>query len=468
MSGTATRRSSSFSSRSSRSFSSHSLSSRSLSSRRISSGSAVSGSREMQLVGGGQTKISIAGPSWNRAPSVYGGAGGLGTRVSESVFSFGSVTPYGETAVINNEKLTMQNLNDRLATYLQKTRSLEAANGALELQIREFYEKRTSVSRDFTGYFSTITELRAQIMQQYSENQRIILQVDNAHLAADDLKIKYEMEMNMCMMAEADVLRVRGVRDELTLAISDLEMQIEGLKEELVFMKNNQQEELRQLRIQQTGTVHVEVESAKSVDLTVVLQEVRDQYEAVVVKNKQELEKWFQSKVETLQTQIVTSSQEVKTFYAELSELKRTYQSLEISHQGHFTEFQCLNQNMEEVKGRFGAQLSQLQLIINTLEADLQQLRVSMEQQQAEYVLLLDIKVRLEMEIAEYRRLLDGELHERAQYELKQAVVITEVVEVKEEEYKPHIEKRTKIIVEKIVDGKVVSADVDVQVEDIQ
>ncbi|XP_028454333.1 keratin, type I cytoskeletal 19 [Perca flavescens] len=436
----------------------------SYSSSSISSGSAISLSRGVQLVGGGQTLIST-GSLQRRAPSVYGGAGGYGTRISQSAFSSsGSLTPYSESAVINNEKVTMQNLNDRLSSYLDKVRSLESANRKLELQIREFYEKKApSVSSDFTSYFATITELRAQIMRKCLDNQRIILQLDNAQLAADDFKIKYETELNMHMMVEADVLRLRGVRDSLTLNISDLEVQLEGLKEELVYMKTSHEEEKRQLKIQQTGMVNVEVDSTKSVDLTLVLQEIREQYEAVVLKNKQELEKWFQSKVELLNTQITTCTTEVKTFYTQLSELKRTLQTLEISRQSVLTEIQCLQQNKEEVNSRYSMQLSQRQLTINTLEIELQQLRVSLEQQQADYNLLLDIKMRLELEIAEYRRLLEGE-----SYEQKKAVVISKVVEVQVEEHKPHIERRVKTIVEEIVDGKVVSSSVDTQVEDIQ
>lgn len=48
---------------------------------------------------------------------------------------------------------------------------------------------------------------------------------------------------------EADVSRLRGVRDSLTLNISDLEVQIEGMKEELVYMKSNH-EEVKTIQLQ--------------------------------------------------------------------------------------------------------------------------------------------------------------------------------------------------------------------------
>ncbi|XP_058495519.1 keratin, type I cytoskeletal 19-like [Solea solea] len=429
----------------------------------------------MQMVGGGQVRISTGGQLRGRAPSVYGGAGGSGTRVSQaysmmssygsgsgSVYGSGSMATYGEAAVITNEKLTMQNLNDRLASYLEKVRSLEAANKRLELQIREYYEKRTFIARDYTGFFATITELQAKIARRHSENQSILLQIDNARLATDDFKIKYEMEMNMRSMVEADVTRLRGVRDSLTLNSSDLEMQIEGMKEELAFIKTNHQEELRLLRAQQSGCVNVEVDSTESVDMTRVLQELREQYEALAIKNKQDMEKWFQLKMDGLQIQITTVTTEVDSHNTQLSELKRTYQSLEINRESIITEMQCLQQNVKEVNSRYSIQLNQLQVTINTLEVELQQLRVSLEQQRSEYNLLLDIKMRLEMEIAEYRRLLEGEHYER------KAVVISKVVEVEVEEHKPHIERRVKTIVEEIIDGKIVSSTVDTQVEDIQ
>jgi hypothetical protein len=64
----------------------------------------------------------------------------------------------------SNEKETMQFLNDRLASYLERVRSLEENNAELECRIREQCEPNAPlVCPDYQRYFDTIEELQQKV-----------------------------------------------------------------------------------------------------------------------------------------------------------------------------------------------------------------------------------------------------------------------------------------------------------------
>lgn len=72
----------------------------------------------------------------------------------------------GDILLSGNEKITMQNLNDRLAAYLDKVRRLEEENAQLEHNIREWYRKQApSTSKDYSPYYQTIEQLQNQVGQ---------------------------------------------------------------------------------------------------------------------------------------------------------------------------------------------------------------------------------------------------------------------------------------------------------------
>ncbi|XP_074117568.1 keratin, type I cytoskeletal 10-like isoform X1 [Sminthopsis crassicaudata] len=337
------------------------------------------------------------------------GGGGFGGGLGGG---FGGGLGGGDGGLLTgNEKVTMQNLNDRLASYLDKVRSLEESNYELEQKIKEWYEKNGNANqrepRDYSHYYDQIKELKDQILNLSTDNANVLLQIDNARLAADDFRLKYENEVTLRQSVEADINGLRRVLDDLTLAKSDLEMQLESLNEELAFLKKNHEEEMKDLQNVSTGDVNVEMNAAPGVDLTEYLNRMRSEYEAMAEQNRKDAEAWFNEKSKELTTEIDTNVEQMSSHKSEITELKRSLQALEIELQSQLALKQSLESSLAETEGRYCVQLSQIQAQITALEEQLQQIRAETECQNSEYQMLLDIKIRLENEIQTYRSLLE-------------------------------------------------------------
>ncbi|XP_051850464.1 keratin, type I cytoskeletal 17 [Antechinus flavipes] len=423
--------------------------------RQYTTSSSIKGSSGL---GGGSSRASCRAPgssfgsvSSSRLVSGGGLGGGYGGSCYSGNYSFSSGLggSYGSSfgsvdgLLAGGEKATMQNLNDRLASYLDKVRALEEANTDLELKIRDWYQKQApGPAKDYSGYYQTIEDLKNKILTATVDNANILLQIDNARLAADDFRTKYETELALRTSVEADINGLRRVLDELTLSRADLEMQIENLKEELAYLRKNHDEEMNALRGQVSGEINVEMDAAPGVDLSRTLAEMRDQYEKMAEKNRKDAEDWFFSKTEELNREVATNSELLQSGKSEISELRRSVQALEIELQSQLSMKASLEGSLAETESRYCVQLSQIQGLISSVEEQLAQLRCEMEQQNQEYKVLLDVKTRLEQEIATYRRLLEGEDAHLSQYKPKEPVTTRQV----------------RTIVEEVQDGKVISS----------
>ncbi|NWR36088.1 KRT35 protein, partial [Tachuris rubrigastra] len=188
------------------------------------------------VIGGGSYGGAACG-GYGGGLSVSGLSGGYGGAFS------GGLSAGGDLLLGGNEKVTMQNLNDRLATYLDKVRRLEEENAQLEHHIREWYRKQApSVSKDYSSYYQAIEQLQNQIISATVDNNKMILDIDNSKMTADDFRMKYENELVIRQTVEADINGLRNILEDLTRTRSSLESELETLKDELIALKRNHEE----------------------------------------------------------------------------------------------------------------------------------------------------------------------------------------------------------------------------------
>ncbi|XP_049920055.1 keratin, type I cytoskeletal 18-like [Epinephelus moara] len=392
-----------------------------------------------------------------RAPTIHGGASGYRVSISSSSrlgagmgvgsgaggFS-SSVQVSGKGSdIMGNEKFAMQNLNDRLANYLETVRNLEQANHKLEIKIKEALEKSGPDFRDYSKYQAILDDLRRKVFDATTDNARLVLNIDNARLAADDFRVKYESELAIRQSVEADIVGLRKLIDDTNMSRMNLESEIESLKEELIHLKKNHENEVMELRnqIAQSG-VHVDVDAPKGQDLAQIMAEIRAKYEKMALKNQEELKAWHESQITEVQTQVTQSQEGLKGAQTEMNDLRRQLQTLEIELESQRSLKASLEGTLRDTEMRYNMEIESLNTIILGLEAELTQLRNNIQLQTQEYESLLNMKMKLEAEIAQYRRLLDGE-----DFSLQSALEDQKTVKTK-----------VMTVTQTLVDGKVVSS----------
>ncbi|XP_023259451.1 keratin, type I cytoskeletal 18-like [Seriola lalandi dorsalis] len=412
--------------------------------------------RQSSKIAGVQSyRTPVSGPLHMRqgyAHSVSGGAGGHGAMISMNYGSgFGGGYNYqilssGSTSgnmAIGNEKVTMQHLNDRLASYLETVRNLEKANSKLEIKIREAIEKKGPLEgSDYSKYNAIIAELRGKILDMTRDNAHLAIAVDNARLASEDFRVKMDYELAMRQTVEADVNRLRKILDDTNVIRLHLESDIESLKEELINLKKNHETDVAELHIQITQAgVRVDVDAPKGQDLARIMEDMRANYEKIALKNQEELKAWHESQITEVQVQVTQSTEALKEATSVVTETRRRYQGLDIELQSALSLKTSLEATLHDIEMRYNMEVEKYNKIILKLQEELTEIRNSIQHNTREYEQLLNIKVKLEAEIAEYRRLLDGGTDFKLEDAIDQRKVSTQVVTV----------------TQTLVDGKVVS-----------
>uniref|UniRef100_A0A673T5J6 Desmin n=1 Tax=Suricata suricatta TaxID=37032 RepID=A0A673T5J6_SURSU len=393
-----------------------------------------------------------------------GGAGGLGalrasrlgaTRVpSSSSYGAGELLDFSLADAVNqeflttrtNEKVELQELNDRFANYIEKVRFLEQQNAALAAEVNRL--KGREPTRVAEIYEEELRELRRQVEVLTNQRARVDVERDNLLDDLQRLKAKLQEEIQLKEEAENNLAAFRAVSplwspssltfltpcdpwspsalpglsvtlsllldhsqdvDAATLARIDLERRIESLNEEIAFLKKVHEEEIRELQAQlQEQQVQVEMDMSKP-DLTAALRDIRAQYETIAAKNISEAEEWYKSKVSDLTQAANKNNDALRQAKQEMMEYRHQIQSYTCEIDALKGTNDSLMRQMRELEDRFASEASGYQDNIARLEEEIRHLKDEMARHLREYQDLLNVKMALDVEIATYRKLLEGE-----------------------------------------------------------
>ncbi|NWV90007.1 DESM protein, partial [Machaerirhynchus nigripectus] len=300
-----------------------------------------------------------------------------------------------------NEKVELQELNDRFANYIEKVRFLEQQNALMVAEVNRLRGKEPT--RVAEMYEEELRELRRQV--DLLTNQRARVEVERGgpgeSLLQEEIQLKEEAENNLAAF-RADV-------DAATLARIDLERRIESLQEEIAFLKKVHEEEIRELQAQlQEQHIQVEMDISKP-DLTAALRDIRAQYESIAAKNIAEAEEWYKSKVSDLTQAANKNNDALRQAKQEMLEYRHQIQSYTCEIDALKGTNDSLMRQMREMEERFAGEAGGYQDTIARLEEEIRHLKDEMARHLREYQDLLNVKMALDVEIATYRKLLEGE-----------------------------------------------------------
>lgn len=353
------------------------------------------------------------------------------------------------------EKQTLQNLNNRLAGYIDKVRQLQRDNAKLNKQIKhiEEYQSKevTNVKQLYDQEIDSLKDALDGLSRQYNqlkvasegllnENEELkdtLKRKDNDLKNTSDAMSALQEEIRHLTNKMGDIENQRKKTqdkldevlpevqklkerlneakkqlDDEVLRKAELENQCQRLDEELKFkiqLLEQQVEEVKTRKEIEITEMDGKLQEEYEDRLQKALSELREVYDKQMAQNREDFSKLYESRVAELQSQLANERGRASSSTQALSESKSRIESL-VSRVSELESANLkLNQKISDLAQNIEDQNSGHRAQLAAKEDEIKRLLDELSNQLNEYQALMDTKVALDMEIAVFRRLLESE-----------------------------------------------------------